>query len=65
LFSPCLQKRSWHAELLLPGRRVVYVGIPDNPIEAISDRQVVVSMLHVQRLEPLMDTAKSPDNRQG
>jgi hypothetical protein len=42
-----------HPEMLLPGRRTVTVGIPDDPATPVYDRQVIVSMLHVQRMEPL------------
>jgi hypothetical protein len=42
-----------HPELLMPGRRTVIVGIPDDPTTPVYDLPVIVSMLHVQRLEPL------------
>ncbi len=42
-----------HPELLMPGRRTVTVGIPDNPTVPVYERQVRVALLHVQRLEPL------------
>jgi hypothetical protein len=53
-----------HPEMLMPGRRFVIVGLPDNPAVPVFDRQVVVSMLHVQRLEPIEATAP-PGNGQG
>jgi hypothetical protein len=42
-----------HPEMLMPGRRTVTIGLPDNPAVPVYDRQVIVSLLHVQRLEPL------------
>jgi len=42
-----------HPEMLMPGRRTVTIGIPDDPTVPAYDQQVIVSMLHVQRLEPL------------
>lgn len=42
-----------HSEMLMPGRRAVTIGLPDNPGVPVYDRQVIVSLLHVQRLEPL------------
>ncbi len=40
-----------HPEMLMPGRRTVTIGLPDDPGTPVYDRQVIVSMLHVQRLE--------------
>jgi hypothetical protein len=37
-----------HSEMLMPGRRSVIVGLPDNPAVAAYDQCVTVSMLHVQ-----------------
>jgi hypothetical protein len=45
-----------HPEMLMPGRRAVVVGLTDKADVPAFDRTVMVSMLHVQRLEPL-DTA--------
>jgi hypothetical protein len=42
-----------HPEMLMPGRRYVTIGLPDDPATPVADHQVIVSMLHVQRLEPL------------
>jgi hypothetical protein len=39
--------------MLMPGRRAVVVGLPDRPEVPAFDRTVIVSMLHVQRLEPI------------
>jgi hypothetical protein len=41
-----------HPEMLMPGRRTVTIGLPDDPATPAYTRQVIVSMLHVQRLEP-------------
>lgn len=46
-----------HPEMLMPGRRTVTLGLPDNPAVPVYDRQVIVSLLHVQRLEPLSTAA--------
>lgn len=43
-----------HPEMLMPGRRVTIVGLPDVPAVAAFDRTVTVSNLHIQRLEPLL-----------
>ena len=51
-----------HPEMLMPGRRTVIVGLPDNPQVAAFDRVVTVSMLHVQRLEPMDGAAKPGGN---
>jgi hypothetical protein len=40
-----------HPEMLMPGRRTVTIGLPDDPATPVYDRQVILSMLHVQRLE--------------
>jgi hypothetical protein len=48
-----------HPEMLMPGRRYVTIGLPDDPATPVADRQVMVSMLHVQRLEPL-ESPKGP-----
>ena len=40
-----------HPELLMPGRRYVTIGIPARPEEAVADRTVLLSLLHLQRLE--------------
>jgi hypothetical protein len=40
-----------HPEMLMAGHRTVTIGFPDNPAVPVYDRQVIVSMLHVQRLE--------------
>jgi hypothetical protein len=40
-----------HPEMLMPGRRTVTIGLPDDPTLPVYDRQVIVSLLHVQRLE--------------
>ena len=40
-----------HPEMLMPGRRTVTIGLPDDPTAPVYDSQVIVSMLHVQRLE--------------
>ena len=46
-----------HPEMLMPGRRTVTIGLPDDPATPVYDRQVIVSMLHVQRLEFLPNVA--------
>ena len=38
-------------EMLMPGRRSVTIGLPDDPAMPVYDRQVILSMLHLQRLE--------------
>jgi hypothetical protein len=40
-----------HPEMLMTGRRTVTIGLPDDPATPVYDRQVIVPMLHVQRLE--------------
>jgi len=40
-----------HSEMLMPGRRTVTIGLPDDPALPVYDRQVIFSMLHLQRLE--------------
>ena len=40
-----------HPELLMPGRRYVIIGIPARPDEAVADRSVYLSLLHLQRVE--------------
>ena len=47
-----------HPEMLMPGRRYVTIGLPDDPTTPVADHQVIVSMLHVQRLEPI-ESSKS------
>jgi hypothetical protein len=47
-----------HPEMLMPGRRLVIVGLPDDPAVPAFARTVVVSLSHVQRLE-LIDGAPS------
>lgn len=42
-----------HPQMLVPGRRVAIIGLPDDPNYPSFDRTVTVSLLHVQRLEPL------------
>ncbi len=42
-----------HPEMLMPGRRAVTIGLPDDPATPVYDRQAIVSLLHVQRLELL------------
>jgi hypothetical protein len=42
-----------HPEMLMPGRRTLIVGLPDNPEVAAYNRTVMVSILHVQRLESI------------
>jgi hypothetical protein len=42
-----------HPEMLMPGRRYVIIGMPADPATQVFDRHVIVSMLHVQRLEAL------------
>jgi hypothetical protein len=42
-----------HPEMLMPGKRIAIVGIPDDPAIPAFDRTVTVSLLHVQRLEPM------------
>jgi hypothetical protein len=54
-----------HPEMLMPGRRTVTVGLPDNPAVPIYDQQVIVSLLHVQRLEPLQPSAAPGDGAPG
>ena len=39
------------AEMLMPGRRTVTIGIPGDPGQPVYERQVILSLLHVQRLE--------------
>ena len=45
-----------HPELLMPGRRYVHIGIPADPAQALADRTVILSLLHLQRLE-IVETA--------
>ena len=40
-----------HPEMLMPGRRTITIGLPDDPALPVYDRQVILSMLHLQRLE--------------
>jgi hypothetical protein len=40
-----------HPEMLMPGRRFVTIGIPADPTQAVADRTVILSLLHLQRLE--------------
>lgn len=40
-----------HPEMLMPGRRTVTIGLPDDPALPVYDRQVILSLLHLQRLE--------------
>jgi hypothetical protein len=40
-----------HPEMLMPGRRTVTIGVPDEPATPVYDRQVILSMLHLQRPE--------------
>jgi hypothetical protein len=42
-----------HPEMLMPGKRTAIVGIPDDPTIPAYDRTITVSLLHVQRLEPM------------
>jgi hypothetical protein len=42
-----------HPEMLMPGRRIAIIGLPDDPDYPSFDRTVTVSLLHVQRLEPI------------
>jgi hypothetical protein len=42
-----------HPEMLMPGRRTATIGLPDDPNYPAYDLTVTVSLLHVQRLEPL------------
>ena len=53
-----------HPEMLMPGRRLAIVGLPNDPAVPAFDRTVAVSLLHVQRLEPLYGAA-SPGDGQG
>ena len=52
-----------HPEMLMPGRRLVIVGVPDNPEVPAFARTVAVSLLHVQRLDPF-DLPTTPGNGQ-
>jgi hypothetical protein len=54
-----------HPEMLMPGRRLVIAGLPDDPAVAAFERTVAVSMLHVQRLEPMDAQAPTGDGAQG
>ncbi len=54
-----------HPEMLMPGRRYVIIGVPADPATQIFDRHVIVSMLHVQRLEPLESPNTSTSDGQG
>ena len=36
-----------HPEMLMPGRRTVTIGIPEDPGRPVYERQVIVSLLHV------------------
>jgi hypothetical protein len=40
-----------HPEMLMPGRRLVTIGIPADPAQPVADRTVLLSLLHLQRLE--------------
>src|SRR6516225_784959 len=40
-----------HPEMLMPGRRTVTIGVPDDPVTPVYDQQVILFMLHLQRLE--------------
>jgi hypothetical protein len=42
-----------HPEWLMPGRRSVVVGVRGQPSEAVYDQAIIISLLHVQRLEPV------------
>lgn len=42
-----------HPEMLMPGHRTVTIGLPDDPAVPVYDRQVILSLLHLQRLESL------------
>lgn len=42
-----------HPEMLMPGRRIALVGLPNDPAVPAFERFVTVSLLHVQRLEQL------------
>ena len=42
-----------HPEMLMPGRRMAVVGLPDDPAVPAFDRTATIALLHVQRLEPL------------
>ena len=53
-----------HPEMLMPGRRTVTIGLPDDPTTPVYDRQVIVSMLHVQRLELLQPQTPSAGDGQ-
>lgn len=53
-----------HPEMLMPGRRTVTIGLPDDPGTPVYDRQVIVSMLHVQRLEFLQKQTPSTGDGQ-
>ena len=53
-----------HPEMLMPGRRTVIVGLPDDPATPVFDRHVIVSMLHVQRLEFLHPQTPTPGDGQ-
>jgi hypothetical protein len=54
-----------HPEMLMPGRRLAIVGLPDDPAVAAFDRTVAVSMLHVQRLELMDAQAPAGDDAHG
>jgi len=41
-----------HPEMLMPGRRLAIVGVPDDPTVPAFDRTVAIALLHIQRLEP-------------
>lgn len=54
-----------HPEMLMPGRRYVIIGLPDDPATPVADHQVTISMLHVQRLEPLEISNPTAGDGQG
>jgi hypothetical protein len=42
-----------HPELLMPGRSVLYVGIPDDPREPVAARLATLGLIHIVELIPL------------
>jgi hypothetical protein len=53
-----------HPEMLMPGHRTVTIGLPDDPAKPVYNQQVILSLLHVQRLEFLQTQTPSTGDGQ-
>jgi hypothetical protein len=42
-----------HPEMVLPARRSLEIGLPNDPAQPIADRVVTVALVHIVRFEPL------------